>query len=184
MKRRVQGVSLVELMVVLAIAGLLMGLAMPAMRDAIERHQITTTTADLLGAIDLTRSQAIARGRRVTLVPLEPGGADWTRGWVVFVDLDGDRRPGPLEDVIASHGEMPEGMVATFAFTGAKAPQYIAFNGAGRSCSHTSSLASRFGTLSLHYAGQIRRIKVNMQGRVRVCNPDLDGGACGAEQGG
>ena len=184
MRRCANGLSMVELLVVLVIAGLLMGMAMPALRDLIERHQLETATADLFGAIDLARSQAIARGRRVTLAPLDPAGADWARGWVVFVDRNGDRRPGPLDEVISSRGEVPEGMVATFAFTSGTAPYYIAFNGAGRSCSHASSLASRFGTLSLHYAGQIRRIKVNMQGRVRVCNPARDGAACGAEQGG
>lgn len=172
------GVSLVELMVVLAIAALLLGFAAPAMHDMIRRFQINAATSDLFGAIKLARSQAMARGRRVQLVPREPAGIDWSRGWVVFIDANGDRRPGPGEEVIASQGELPQGIAINFTFTGSSAPHYIAFNGAGRSCSDTSTMAARFGTLSLYHAGWTRRIRINMLGRARVCNPDKDGASC------
>ena len=172
------GYSLLELMVVLAIAAVLMGLASPEMRDLIRRQRLNSAVADLYGAIDLARSQAIARGSRVQLVPLEPAGINWSRGWVVFVDADGDRRPGPGEEVIASHGAIDEGIVVSFNFTSNKQPYYIAYNAAGRSCSDASSGAARWGTLSLHQDGEIRRIRINMLGRARVCNPAREPGTC------
>ena len=64
---------------------------------------------DLFGAIDLTRAQAIARGRRVQLVPADGAGRDWRRGWIVFVDRDGDRRPGAGDEVIMRHGPLAAG---------------------------------------------------------------------------
>lgn len=175
------GVSLVELMVVLAIAALLLGFAAPAMHDMIRRFQINAATSDLFAAIDLTRSQAMTRGRRVQLVPLEPAGIDWSSGWVVFIDNNADRRPGPGEEVIAIQSKLPEGLAINFAFTGSSAPYYIAYNGAGRSCSDTSTMAARFGTLSLYHAGRTRRIRINMLGRARVCNPDQDSTSCEGE---
>ncbi len=178
MKRAALAFSLVELMIVLAIAALLIGLASPEMRDIINRHRLDAATSDLFGAIDLARSQAIARGSRVQLVPLEPAGINWRLGWVVFIDANGDRRPGPDEEVIASHGPLAEGIAVTFNFTSNAPPNYIAYNGAGRSCSDTSGLAARWGTLSLHQDGQIRRIRINMLGRARVCNPAREPETC------
>lgn len=179
-----RGFTLLELMLALAIGAILLGIATPAMRDTLRRLQLNTAASDLFGAIDLARSQAIARGRRVMLAPLDDAGADWSKGWVVFLDDSGDRRPGPGEEVISSHDPLARGIVTSFTFTSNQMPYYIAFNGAGRSCSATSTLAARFGTLSLHDGGQIRRIKINMLGRVRVCNPQLDGPTCSGEQGG
>lgn len=178
--RRPHGLTAVELLTVLAIVALLSGLAMPAMRDMIRNYQLNAAVADLFGAIDLARAQAIARGSRVQLVPLEAGGANWSEGWVVFADSDGDRRPGPSEEVIASHGPVAGGIVITFSFTSNKLPYYIAYNSSGRSCSDASSLTARWGTISLHHGGQIRRIRINMLGRARVCNPALDGASCSA----
>jgi type IV fimbrial biogenesis protein FimT len=177
MKRRA-GFSMVELLVVLLIGAVLIGVASPEMRDMLNRRRLDSAVADLHGAIDLARSQAIARGSRVQLVPLEPAGVNWSAGWLVFIDTDGDRRPGPGEEVIASHGPVPEGIIISFNFTGNRVPYYIAYNGAGRSCSDTSSLAARWGTLSFHQDGQIRRIRINMLGRARVCDPQREPDSC------
>lgn len=182
---RGRGFSLAELLVVIAIAAILVGIALPSLSGAIRRYQLKATVSDLHGAINLTRSQAIARGSRVQLAPLAEGGADWAGGWVVFVDADGDRRPGPGDEVIASHGPVPDGIVIRFNFTSNRIPYYIAFNGNGRSCSATSSLSARWGTLSLHQDGEIRRIRINMLGRVRVCDPRREPAGCaGPSQGG
>jgi len=180
--RHAAGATLLELLVALAIAALLAGLAAPSMRGMIRKQQLDSAVADLFGAIDLARSQAIARGSRVQLVPLDSGGTDWRSGWVVFIDSNNDRRPSPGEEVIASHGPIADGIVVTFSFTGNRSPFYIAYNGAGRSCSDTSSLAARWGTLSLHQDAQIRRIRINMLGRARVCNPEQEPASCTAPE--
>ncbi len=179
-----RGATLVELVVVLAIVGVLGALALPGMHDMIQGRRLDTAAVDLFGAIDLTRSQAIARGDQVQLVPLEPNGADWSRGWVVFLDDDGDRRPGPGEEVIASHGPVADGIVFSFNFTSNKLPHYIAYSPSGRSCRDTSSMAARWGTISLHQDGKIRRIKINMLGRARMCRPEHDATCDGKEPGG
>ena len=169
-----RGATLVELVAVLAIMAVLAALALPGMHDMVQARRLDTAALDLFGAIDLARSQAVARGDRVQLVPLEPKGANWSEGWVVFVDRDGDRRPGPDEEVIASHGPVAEGIVVSFNFTSNKLPYYIAYAASGRSCRDTSSMAARWGTISLHQDGKIRRIKINMLGRARLCRPEHD----------
>lgn len=179
------GFSALELLIVLALAALLAVLALPPMQDMLRRQRLRAAVADLVAAIDLTRSEAIARGSRVMLVPLEAAGLDWSEGWVVFVDANADRRPGPGEEIIASHGPLDDELLVSTNFTGNRAPHYIAFNAAGRGCSDASSMAARWGTLSLYQGGDIRRIRINMLGRVRVCDPARDNAECPApERGG
>ncbi|MEW6763461.1 MAG: GspH/FimT family pseudopilin [Pseudomonadota bacterium] len=175
------GASLVELAVVVAIASILMAVAAPDLQALVAAQQLRTASGDLMGAIAETRAQAIARNARVKLMPRDPGGADWTRGWTVFIDRDGDRQPGVGDEILQVHGPVPEGVRIDFSFTQSAPPQYIAYNGAGRSCSDAGGNASRLGTLSLFHGEHIRRIKINMLGRVRVCNPARDDACDGAE---
>ncbi len=172
------GYTMVELLCALAIVAVLLGLALPEMSRMLASYRLRAAASDLYGAIDLTRSQAIARGSRVQLVPLDPRGLNWSSGWVVFIDTDADRRPGPGEEVIASHGPLSPDIVTSFNFTSNKTPYYIAYNGEGRSCSDTSSRAARWGTISLHQGADIRRIRINMLGRARMCDPAIDRTSC------
>jgi type IV fimbrial biogenesis protein FimT len=172
------GFSLAELLVVLAIAAVMAAVALPDFRQMIRAQQLKAATYDLFGAVDLARTEAIARGRRVQLVPFDAAGRDWSGGWVVFVDKDGDRRPGFGEEVIQRYGAPAKGIVIDVAFSSQQGASYLAYNSMGRSCSDTSSLAARFGTLSLVQGEQIRRIKINMLGRARLCDPARDGASC------
>ena len=172
------GFSLAELLVVTAIVAVMAGAALPDFRHMIRAQQLKAATYDLFGAIDLARTQAIARGRRVQLEPLDAAGRDWSAGWVVFVDQDGDRRPGPGEEVIQRYSAPARGITVQANFSSQQGASYLAYNSMGRSCSDTSSLAARFGTLSLVQGGQIRRIKINMLGRARLYDPARDGASC------
>lgn len=173
--RRVPGFSLVELLVVIAVAAVLLGIAVSDLRSMIRHQQLKAALSDLFGAIDLTRSQAITRGMRVYLAP---SGDGWRSGWTVFVDKDGDGTPGEGDELITTHGPVAEGIVITSGFTSPRTPDYIAYNAGGRSCSHASSMAARWGTLSMTLDGQTRRIKINMLGRARACDPARDGASC------
>lgn len=179
---RASAFSLVELMAVLLIAAIALAVAVPDMRAMIRLYQLNAAVNDLSGAIGMTRAQAMARGQRVVLAPLEPGGADWSLGWVAFVDHDGDRRPGASDELIASHGPVGKGIVVNAVFSSQKLPDYLAYNSAGRSCTASSSAAARWGTLSLFQGEQTRRIKINMLGRTRVCNPARDAANCEGEE--
>ena len=176
MSRR--GTSLVELLVVLALAGILAGAAMPAFSDLLRRQRLRTAANDLQAAIDLTRSQAITRGAKVLMAPLEPAGMDWRLGWAVFVDQNGNRRPDAGEPLIYRHEALADSFNISSKFSSGAAPTYIAYNPAGRPCSAGNSLAARWGTLSLEQGEETRNIKINMLGRVRVCDPAQDRPNC------
>ena len=172
------GHTLLELLAVLSIAALLMAAALPSLQQVLARQQVRAAATDLFSAIELTRAQAMARGQRVLLMPAGPGGMDWRTGWLVFIDrnvnlaFDGD------DALLFRQGPLAAGFTVQFAFSSATPPLYIAYNGAGRSCSATNSLAARWGTLSLILGKQRRHIKINMLGRVRVCDPQQQAANC------
>jgi len=179
-QRAPAGFSLIEMTVTLAVAGVLLALAVPELGALVRSLQLRSASGDLFAAVGMARSQALARGQIVKLLPRDPAGADWRRGWRVFVDRDGDGQPGPGDEFIAEHGPLPAGVAVVFAFGAAAPPYYIAYNGAGRSCSEGNSAAARYGTLSLFHGGAIRRIKINMLGRARTCDPARDASCDGA----
>lgn len=178
--RRQAGVTLLELLLVLAIGAVVTGMALPDLRHLAHSMQIKAAANDLFAAIGLARMHAIARGRKVTLAPADIGQG-WRGGWVVFIDRDGNRRPDPGEEVVLRHGPLASGIEIATAFTSQQGAPYLAYNSMGRSCSDTSSQAARWGTLSLAHGGQARRIKINMLGRARMCNPARDGASCAGD---
>ncbi|CDG84425.1 GspH/FimT family pseudopilin [Janthinobacterium agaricidamnosum] len=173
-----QGFTLLELMVVLLIAAVLGAAGTLSMRDMVARQQLRTTTNDLFAAIDLTRSLAIARGSRVMLMPLDPGGVDWSQGWVIFADRNGNSVFDDADELIVQQGPVASGITISSVFSSGHAPFYIAYNGAGRSCSANNSMAARWGTLSVVLGKRARHIKINMLGRVRVCDPQETPATC------
>lgn len=166
------GFTLAELMVVLAICAIMLAVGVPDLRELIARQQLRVTVNDLFAALDLTRSQAMARGERVIMMPADPLGVDWTRGWLVFVDRDGDQRFGAADELIFRQGPVASAIAIRSVWSSSAGPSSIAYNGAGRTCGLDNSAVARWGTLSVVLGNRARHIKINMLGRARICDPD------------
>jgi len=82
------GYTLMELMVTVAIAGILLGVAIPSFTSIISSNRLTTYANELVAALNLARSEAIKRGVQVT-VRNKGASTHWESGWNVFVDSDG-----------------------------------------------------------------------------------------------
>jgi type IV fimbrial biogenesis protein FimT len=85
--RRAAGFSIVELMVTVTVAAVLLGLAIPSFRDLIRNNHVVETTNQLVGDLNLARSEAVRRGTLVAVISTS-GGNDWSTGW--YVESDGD----------------------------------------------------------------------------------------------
>lgn len=92
---KVSGFTLVELVVVMAVFGVIAALAAPSFRDFVLQRTISAQVAELGSALRLARSEAIKRGAPVTVcptttaheaVPVCATGAEWAAGYLVLID--------------------------------------------------------------------------------------------------
>lgn len=91
--RRHSGFTLLELMVVLAIAAIIFGMAVPSFMQLTIRNRIVSYTNDFIGTVNFARSEAIRRAAPVSICPTPDGaacGGAWSDGWIVFANADGD----------------------------------------------------------------------------------------------
>ena len=96
-RRTARGFSLLEVMVVVAILGILASLAAPSFTPIIERWRVRQAAEDLRSSIYYARSEAIKRGGGVVIHKLPPSTngctgstntSNWDCGWFVCEDLD------------------------------------------------------------------------------------------------
>ena len=84
------GITLIELMVALAIAGIVFALGVPTLGAWLAEQQLQDRADALLHALDLARGEAIRRGDRVDVCPggggCNAGAMPWEGGWVVVPD--------------------------------------------------------------------------------------------------
>jgi prepilin-type N-terminal cleavage/methylation domain-containing protein len=94
MKKNNSGFTLLELMIVVAISGVLLMAGIPAFRSMITTNQITSKTNDLIMSLKLARSTAITSGHTASVCSSTDGATctgvngQWANGWIVWVDLD------------------------------------------------------------------------------------------------
>ncbi len=98
MPRRRFGYSLYELLVTLSIASLLIVIGVPMLSGSVARSRQSVEINALFHAIHLARKESIVRRRPVSLCPSVDGescepGRDWSAGWILFVNEDGDQPP-------------------------------------------------------------------------------------------
>lgn len=99
------GFTLIELMMTVAVAGILLALAGPSFREALLRQQVSNAAGELVAAVQLARSEAIRNNRRVTLCRSADASAcdastsTWA-GWIIFVDTDADGVRDATEPVL------------------------------------------------------------------------------------
>jgi type IV fimbrial biogenesis protein FimT len=87
--RNSSGFTLIELMVAIAILGILAGIGIPAFQNMTLNNRITTTTNGLLGVLQLARSEAVTKRLAITVCPSTDqatctAGTPWSDGIVVL----------------------------------------------------------------------------------------------------
>ena len=64
---RSQGFTLLELMITVAVAGILLGIAIPSFNQAIISNKLTTTSNNLVYALTMARSESIKRNAQINI---------------------------------------------------------------------------------------------------------------------
>lgn len=163
------GLTIVELLVALAIAGLLAALAVPAFHDWLGAYELANHTRHLAESLTRARTEAIRRGYRVNLCksPDRVQCADqgsWEAGFVMYVDVNHDGRVDAGEPVLGVEGPAPPGITIT-----ANRPldDYVSYTSIGHARMLNGAL--QMGTFTLCRHGQrAQHVVLANGGRVRT----------------
>jgi len=100
------GLSLLELMITVAITAILLTLAVPSYQSFVERNRADTATYLLTSLFASARATAVTYRRITSVCPTDgtspwcTSDGDWSRGWLMFTDPDGDRQPDTPDEVL------------------------------------------------------------------------------------
>lgn len=163
MDDRRAGYTLLQLMACLSILALLAVVALPAWRGAMAATHAAAAEATLLRSLATAITTAGITGSEVVLCPAVAGDCasarEWTTGWIVFADGDGDRHRDEAERLIERVGPLGGG-VRLFTSSGRKRIVIQPNAGNGGSNATFTLCAGRTGSatqLVLSNRGQLRR---------------------------
>jgi len=100
--RKLQGFSLIELLVVLAVAAILINVAAPSFASALLNARVAVSTNLLTQSIHYGRSEAVKRLQPVSICARATDVScntnnDWSSGWLVYTDASSVGTPGTLD---------------------------------------------------------------------------------------
>lgn len=171
-----RGFTLIELMIALVIAAVLALVAVPGLTAYKRNSELTSTINTLLAAINAARSEAMKRGMKAMVLPANR--SQWSSGWIIFVDKDGDQAYSEANDItILTQGPLESYFSITGTGSASGSSPYILYDGSGYSRLRNGGFSAL--TLSLRrndVSGsavyeQTRRVVVAKTGRVRTCKP-------------
>ncbi len=167
-----RGITLVELLTVIAVLGILLAGAIPSLGAMVDSATLSSQSNMFLSSLHLARSEAIKRNSRVTLCKSADGLActeagGWHQGWIVFQDANNNGAKDGGEAVIYQAQALP----ASFRLVGnLNVAKYVSFIATGGTKLATGAFQA--GTLTLCRqsapAGEARQIVINSAGRPRV----------------
>ena len=173
MQNKQSGFTLIELMVTLAVAGILMSIAIPNYQTFILNSRITAQANEFMAAVGLTRSEAIKRATKISIcksanttvaLPTCTTSGNWAQGWIIFTDGGTQGIKDGTDAIIQVRGPL----AGTNTFIGnTNVVNYIAYGASG--------FGTQMGTVSLCPPSPAavvgRDIVISSTGRARVQKP-------------
>lgn len=173
-RNRRQGFTLIEVLITLAIVGVVLMLGLPGITEWMQNAQIRTAAESLQSGLQVARTEAVRRNTHVEFVLGNPGNSGGT-GWTV-------RTVNPAADVQSvPDGVGSRNVVLTASPAGATT---VTFNGFGRiptaPAATTNADGSEFLTqidldnasLSTTASRELR-IVISGGGEIRMCDPNV-----------
>ncbi|MBP0597606.1 GspH/FimT family pseudopilin [Herbaspirillum sp. LeCh32-8] len=147
---RCRGFTLLELMVVLLIAGILLAAGVPMLQALTAEQQLVAAGNAFFHSATLTRSEALRRGATARMTPND--GRDWASGWKIDTG----------ERVVMTQSPLPAGISVSYTTGG----ELVAYQPGGQPVA--------FGSWLFSSGARTRVVRINFLGRARVCNPEAE----------
>lgn len=177
---RQRGFTLSELLAVMTVTGILAAVAVPNLSGFMINNRLAGAANEFVTMLTLARSEAILRGAPVVLRRSAVAAQDWSGGWELFIDLDGNGErnttDGSGELLLRTTGAMSAPMTV---FSSTAAADGIRFMPNGR----VRPLASGATLFMVCYDGLVanagrpysRAILVSDSGRIRTAATNSSG---------
>ena len=96
--RRSEGVTLLELLTVILLAGLLTVLGGSGLAGALKRTRLRAAADQVMVSLNLLRNEAVKGNRTVSMCASSDGrscSGNWSAGWILFSDMNANRKLDP-----------------------------------------------------------------------------------------
>ncbi len=173
-QKSTKGFTLIELMVTVALIGVLMSIAAPSF-TGIQRNSVLTSTANnILAALNVARAEALKRNATVGFAPTS--GNNLNAGYVVFVDKNYNNKYDTGDEVLFNYPSISTlypyititsnatNSVINYSSTG-----YLVGAGSTMMIQETDITVATNDVTPVQIKFETRKVKIAITGRVRVC---------------
>ena len=105
---------MIELLVTVAVLIVLLLVGVPEYRRLTENNRQVAAINNIVGDLNLARTEAVKQGRTVTLCGSDDGAtcntANWESGWIVFTDVGQDGAVDGADVLISRNTGLPAGL--------------------------------------------------------------------------
>lgn len=167
-RHRIAGMTLIELMIVLAVMAVLLALAVPSFVDMTQRNRVASEINGFVGDLQFARAEAIKKGFPITICASDAAGAacsgtTWQNGWIVFDDPNGNKTVDAGETVLRKQSKWS----GSDTFTASGSTAAISYSRDGFAMGLTGSVTLTLKTSPVN-VGATRCVTVNLAGRQLV----------------
>jgi type IV fimbrial biogenesis protein FimT len=168
----IKGFTLIELMVTIAIAGIVLTIGVPSFSQVMKNSRLTSSANALIVSLNFARSEAVKRKVKVFVGRKGSISQNWDGGWDVFIDLNANEVFNDGTDtLLKTFSAISDGYTLR---TGANYDDWIAFSPSGFTDGSGSSNKDSFGLCAASGDTEnSRKISVNKVGRARVSIGDV-----------
>jgi type IV fimbrial biogenesis protein FimT len=172
---RQKGLTLIELMIGVGLAGLLLSMAVPALNLFVQNGRQTAAVNEFVSSMHVARSTAVTTNARVTICASRSGGAcdgaAWADGWIVFEDPDSDQAVDAGETIVATAEGSDDVTIASAEF-----PAFLTFRPNGRVANAgLNGSAGAFTVCDQRGAEKAKVMLIDLSGRPRQSKTMADG---------
>jgi len=165
MSHKQTGMTLIEMVIALAVIGILTGYAIPNYQELKHNKMMTSEINRLISSLYFARNQSIILGHHVVLCPSQSldscdASSQWHKGWLVFRDDNRNRTLDNDEIILTTEQAMQDSLQAVASVY----RQKIRYDRLG--ASPGTNLSIRF--CDFRGADHGKKIIVNNVGRPRV----------------